>query len=154
MLHSADMFQLNICLLITVFLNTAIPRRSVFCCTEAYREQTNSLESPLTLQLCVLLLEDSQKQLYHCVTPKIAHTIQNYTKDELFSCHLEDWLATHSHTAHSGDTKGLCAHSKGYFFLFFFCFFIQADYIHKSCFHFSGGKKMLLLKPISWSYCA
>lgn len=29
---SADMFQLNIRLIITVFLNTAIPRSSVFCC--------------------------------------------------------------------------------------------------------------------------
>lgn len=36
---------------------------------------------------------------------------------------------------------------------FFFCSLIWADYIHKSCFYFSGVKKMLLLRPISWSYC-
>lgn len=53
---------------------------------------------------------------------------------------------THTHTS-------VCAHSKAHFYAFFF-FLMPADYIHESCVYFSGGRKTLLSRPISWSHCA
>lgn len=88
------------------------------------------------------------------VTPKIAHTIKITPKISYFPFTWRTDLL-HIHAAHSGDTNK-CMHTfKSIFlsFFFLFCFFIRADYIHKSGLHFSGGKKMLLSRPISWSYC-
>lgn len=86
-------------------------------------------------------------------SPKIAHTRSKlHQRLDLFPF---SGGAVQIHTAHSGDTnKCVCTFEIIFLSSFsLFSFLIRADYIHKSCFHFSGGKKMLFSRPISWSYC-
>lgn len=76
--------------------------------------------------------------------------------------HTQDWRRSsngrtdeHTFTVPILDTHtSVCAHSKAHFYLFLFFFLTRADYIHKSCIYFSGGRKMLLSRPISSSHCA
>lgn len=143
---SADMFQMNIRLISTVFLNAAIPRSSVLCCRAAAPEHTEIKQTAwrncwqLSCSSCVLLPEDPERQLWPLVFPRR----WKWHLSLVIFIYLEDWLAR-IHAANSGD-KQECARVPKHFP-------IRADYIHKSCFHFSGGKKMLLSRPISSSYC-